>query len=228
MQIIPALIPQTISQISDRVECIVGATDMVQIDMCDGIFVSTVSFPFAPHHSADIERLLGDDEGLPFWDEIEYEFDLMARNASEDSEKWIRMGAGRLVFHVEAEDTLLANLEKLDYFWREKVAIGVAFSRGTDPAVLAPLMPHIDYIQCMGVSKIGYQGHVFDEEVFADIARVKELYPDKLIQVDGAVNAETIVRLRDAGVSRFVVGSAIWKSGNPRDAVFELEDMLRE
>ena len=78
----------------------------------------------------------------------------------------------------------------------------------------------------MGVGKIGYQGHDFDEGVFADIARVRELYPDTLIQVDGAVNTDTIVRLRDVGVVRFICGSAIWKSDNARDAVFELEDLL--
>ncbi len=62
----------------------------------------------------------------------------------------------------------------------------------------------------MGISEIGLQGQEFDERVLDKIRDIKDVNPHILIQVDGSVNNSTIEILEQAGVERFVVGSAFF------------------
>ena len=75
-----------------------------------------------------------------------------------------------------------------------------------------------DYIQLMGIHDIGSQGQPFDEAVFAKIEQMKSRFPNKPISVDGSVNAQTIVRLKNTGADRFIVGSAITLDTQPAAA----------
>ena len=67
----------------------------------------------------------------------------------------------------------------------------------------------------MGIHEIGAQGQPFDTAVFEKIAAVQAAYPDKSITVDGSVNEHTITKLKEAGVDRFIVGSAITLQPDP-------------
>ena len=45
------------------------------------------------------------------------------------------------------------------------LSIGVAIDIQTDLELLFPLIPHIDFVQCMGIDKDGFQGQEFDPKV---------------------------------------------------------------
>ncbi len=48
-----------------------------------------------------------------------------------------------------------------------------------------------------------------------------------MISVDGSVNLDTLPGLREAGVSRFVAGSAVFEGPNPRSAIEQLQSLLQ-
>ena len=70
----------------------------------------------------------------------------------------------------------------------------------------------------MGIDKIGFQGEKFDHKVISYIKEIHKEFPELIISVDGGVKPEYAKPLSDAGVSRLVVGSAIYEGGSPHDA----------
>jgi ribulose-phosphate 3-epimerase len=84
----------------------------------------------------------------------------------------------------------------------------------TDLALLEPYLPDVDYVQFMGIKNIGKQGQPFATEVLNKIAVFRKNHPDTPIQVDGGVNHQSAALLLAAGVSRLIVGSALWHAKN--------------
>ncbi len=85
---------------------------------------------------------------------------------------------------------------------------------------------HIDFVQLMGIAKIGKQGQPFDERTLERAKKLSTKYPDLEIAVDGSVNKETIPKLLDHGVTRFAPGSAIASQSDPVSAYKDLLALL--
>ena len=78
----------------------------------------------------------------------------------------------------------------------------------------------------MGIARIGYQGEQFDERVIDRIKEFKKAYPYSIVSVDGGVNKESAPLLKEAGVDRLVIGSAIFNSGSPEENLQSFEKLL--
>ena len=106
MEIIPAILPKNFKEIEEKVEQIVGTATLVQIDICDGKFVPTVTWPYWKADE-NFEAILREERGMPEWEKINYEFDLMIENPTEDdARKWLSAGAERIVLHRESSKDL--------------------------------------------------------------------------------------------------------------------------
>jgi pentose-5-phosphate-3-epimerase len=101
-ELIPAILPENYKDLLGHVEALEGSVSQVQVDICDGIFVPSKCWPYK-NDSGELEKILEQEEGLPEWEKIDYEIDLMVKNPKEDAEKWIQAGAKRLIFHIESE-----------------------------------------------------------------------------------------------------------------------------
>jgi len=206
---------------------VVGVTHLVQIDICDGKFVSSVTWPMQAYDQKSISSILEEEDGLPYWDSLDFEFDLMVKDAHKQFEFFTRLGAKRVVFHIEAEEEkdLKEFLEALDMYTRENIQIGLALNTNTDIEKLSPFINLVDFVQCMGIEKIGYQGEPFDERVLAQIKDLRIKYPELIISVDGSVNEETAKALVEAGANRLIVGSALMNSYDVRETIKEFENL---
>jgi ribulose-phosphate 3-epimerase len=227
-EIIPALLVKDFSELQGALARVVNIARAVQIDICDGKFVSSITWPMNADDEVSAESILNEEEGLPFWDSLDFEFDLMVLNAHTQFEFFTRLGARRLIFHIEAEENKAAFkefLEGLDMYVRENVEIGLALNTTTSIQELAPFISHIDFVQCMGIEHIGSQGQPFDERVLKQIRELRKLYPELIISVDGSVNEATAPQLVEAGASRLVVGSALLKSSDMRETMRALESL---
>ena len=165
---------------------------------------------------------------MPFWDSIDYEFDLMVKNAHEQFEFFVRLGAKRIIFHIEAEGeiaTFKEFLEGLDMYTRDNVQIGIALNTTTPIEILSPVILSVDFVQCMGIEHIGTQGEPFDDRVLTQVSSLRETYPELIISVDGSVNEHTAPLLVKAGANRLVVGSALMRSYDVRATIHELESL---
>ena len=165
---------------------------------------------------------------MPFWEDIDFEFDLMVADAVENFDIYTKLSPKRIVFHIEAVGNLEEFkhfLEGIDVFIRDSIQIGLAINTTTPIEQIFPLVNDIDFVQCMGIEKIGFQGQDFDERVLSQIKALKEKFPDLIISVDGGVNFKTAPELIQAGVSRLIAGSLILKSQDIRETISELENL---
>ena len=230
MKIIPAVLPQRYNDIVKSVDAVAGSANTIQIDIVDGSFAPNKTWLFNGKDEEIIGEFEREERGLPQWDTINYELDLMMRDPLKHIDRIMMLGPAKIIFHLESfeKEALIDYFEHLPEIVRTTVSFGIAIGIGTPPEDVAPFIPFISTIQCMGIATIGYQGQPFDVRVIAQVRKAKELYPDKTISVDGGVNRASLPLLVEAGADACVVGSTIFQNDNPRGTIKELKDLCRE
>ena len=228
IEIIPSILEESFEKIKNKVGLVRGLAPVVQIDLCDGVFVPSTTWPF----NSSVEdfyfaKIMAGEDGLPFWEEIDYEIDLMVSSAHKSFDKFIKLGPKALIFHIEAEDKAEFKefLESIDPYIRDSIEIGLALNPSTPIEQIDPLINHIDFILCMGNDQIGYQGVTLDEKVYQKIKNLKEKYSEIPIEVDIGVNEKTAPLLVEAGATKLVAGSAIFKSKNIEQAIKKFQNL---
>lgn len=217
--IVPALLEKDFREIKNKLSALRSRVRCVQIDICDGIFVPNSTWPFASggFEDFDFQKIINEEEGMPFWQEFDFELDLMVRDALENFDIYLKLGPKRVIFHLEAVGDVIEFkefLEGLDPYSRDNVEIGVAISPKTPLEKIFPLLSVLDFVQVMGIEQVGFQGHPFSDKSLEYIRALREKFPDLLISVDGAVSLETAPKILVAGAKRLAVGSALWKAGD--------------
>jgi ribulose-phosphate 3-epimerase len=225
VEIIPAVLPKNYEDLKNKVALVRGIVSIVQVDICDGIFVRNITWPFLSkgdeesflENSLDehFRRILNEEEGMPFWEDIDFELDLMVANAVENFDIYTKLGPKRIIFHLEAVGNLEEFhhfLEGIDLYIRDIIQIGVAISPNLPVEQIFPLINNVDFVQVMGIDREGMQGEDFDEHCLEQIKNLKEKFPDLIISVDGGVNFKTAPLLLSAGADRLVIGSAIFNT----------------
>ncbi len=228
-EIIPAVLVQTYDELKNKIALVRGVTPVVQIDICDGQFVPSMTWPFLDtDYDQHFKAILEDREGLPFWEDIDFELDLMVLDAMQNFDSYLKLGPRRVIFHLEAFsdiDECKYFLEGIDPYVRDVTEIGIAINTTTDAQKIFPLVNNVDFIQCMGIAETGKQGQDFDPRVFDQIQAIKNEYPDVVISVDGAVSEKTAKDLVEAGANRLVIGSAIFNSDDIINRVREFQSL---
>ncbi len=175
---------------------------------------------------------------MPFWESLDFEADLMVSNPEKSAHDWIKAGAKRIIIHIESSEFIYDTIKELreEYGYPGEnavdVEIGIGINIETPNEDLYKFLDKnederslADFVQFMGIDKIGYQGQSFDDEVLDKISSLREAYPNVIISIDGGVNFENAKDLVEAGVNRLVSGSAIYDSGNIENAIEELSNL---
>ena len=235
-EIIPAILAKNFDEIENDLGLILGAASFVQIDVCDGFFVPSKSWPFdyasgKPLYDKTFAKIMAQEEGLPYWEDIDYEFDLMVKNPAQKIPDFISAGASRIVVHLDStnDDEIenILNEYSTDEMREFGVEIGLCISATTDMERAEKFIPQAAFVQCMGIKKIGFQEQPFDEDVIDRIISLRQKFPELIISVDGGVNEDTISSLVAAGANRLIVGSAIWDSETPADEITNLQELAQ-
>jgi ribulose-phosphate 3-epimerase len=217
-EIIPAILPKDFAEIEEKIGLIRGFAKTVQIDVCDGQFVPNATWPYRKEDDT-FKKILSEAEGLPGWQDLNFEIDMMVNKPEDHVDEWVSAGATRIIIHVEARGDVAAAVESL----QGRAEIGLALNIETPLSALEPFKDKIQFVQCMGIDHIGFQGQGFDTKVIDKVKEVKAVFPALLVSVDGGVSLETAPLLIEAGVNRLVVGSAIFNSDNAIDALQQLK-----
>ncbi len=239
IEIIPAILPKNYEDLKNKIALMRGIVPIVQIDFCDGIFVNNKTWPFitkATQSVAFLENdldfhflaILNEEEGMPFWEDIDFELDLMVSDAIQNFDIYTKLSPKRIVFHIKAIGDLeeFKNfIEGIDIYIRDSIQIGISINIEIEVEKIFNLINHLDFVQCMGIEKIGFQGQDFDERVLEQIKKLRKEFPDLIISVDGGVNFESAKKLIKAGANRLIAGSVILESLDIAETINKLENL---
>lgn len=229
--ITPAILEKNFSGIKNKLTFLRGQIKCAHIDFADGIFVPNQTWPFTTggFNDFDFRRIINEEDGLPFWQELDFEFDLMVADAIENFDIYIKLGPKRMIFHLSAQKNLEEFehfLEGLDMYIRDNVEIGLAFEPSDDLLIVSKLSHKVDFLHCMGSDKIGFQGETFSKKALENIKFLKTNLSGVVISVDIGVNLENAKIILDAGADRLTVGSSIWKSFDPISALEAFQNLV--
>jgi ribulose-phosphate 3-epimerase len=225
IEIIPAIMPEDLQDLHDKAELVAPYVRMVQLDIMDGRFVKSKTWPyFTSDHS--FEKLLSEDEGLPLWEKIDFEIDLMIDKPETVLDDWITAGAKRLIIHIESTK----NMNNIIKNFRQRFAyspnptersIELVLAKGIETPIdaILPYLEDIDGVQFMGIAHIGYQGEELDERVIDTMREFHIAHPEVILSVDGGVTLDNARILTEAGARRLVSGSGIYKSTNIQETI---------
>ena len=235
-QVLPAIIPTSYEDLTCKMSVVRDIVKLVQVDVCDGKFVPSESWPYIGDEENHFEKMTTEEqEGFPFWEDMDFEADLMIKTTQEAVEKWIRVGAKAVVLHLESSPEILNIVKELRKIYGYSgdslvnVEIGIAINVNTPDEALYEFLESnaegkrfADFVQFMGIDKIGYQGQEFDEKDYQKIKDLRNKYPSVTISVDGGVNFDNYKDLVKAGANKLISGSAIYESENIKEAVEEM------
>lgn len=212
IEIIPAIIPTSYTEIEEKIKKIEGQLERVQVDVVDGEYVPNISWPF---NDSEFDFDFGDGNNeiqeLPYVKYIEYEVDIMAKESHKYFDTFVNLGATRIILHLGVNtDETKEFIEAVSNDVRDGVEIGVAIHHEYDMSIVDKFSNVVDFFQVMGIDKVGFQGNEFTEKTYEIIKYIKSKYPDINISVDGGVKVNMLEELEKAGVSRAIMGSGVW------------------
>ncbi len=234
IEIIPAILSEKYEEIERQLSEVNSLVKWVQIDVVDGVYASSKTWPYINDEKELFSKIIRQEESFPFVEDVNIEVDLMVSDPICDADRWIAVGARRLVIHMKSIG--IEKIKSLAKNIKDK-GVGLVLGYSIDDNIetlesyiseiqsINPDKVMIDGIQCMGIDKEGYQHQSFDERVLKNITAIKELFPYVHIAVDGGVNRDTIKKLIEAGATRLVIGSTIF-SGNPKENITEVQKIV--
>lgn len=217
IEIIPAVLPQSFKELEESLMPLSGVVRQAQVDVVDGRYAKGKTWPYRDR--ATFDKVVQEEHGLPFWDKIDFQFDLMIHNPQLVLKEYIAAGASQLVLHAKSTGVVEAMQIVVDLRAEEignfSVRAGIAVSAQDQPDVLLPFESQFDFVQVMGIDREGRQGEPFDKKALYLVERLRARYPQLPLQVDGGVSMENARELVSAGANRLIVGHAITKADDP-------------
>lgn len=181
------------------------------IDITDGSFSKTPTW-----HDAEVYARA----------EILLEVHLMVTHPELILDEWLAAGVKRVIVHVESflgreEGVLRAISTKCKAHGAE-----LMLSENPNTAVqeLFGYAGSVDSFQFLAVAP-GPSGQEFDERIIKKIEMLREKMPNVMIEVDGGINAEVAVRVRDTGANIVVAASFIFGNSDPHAAFRALQNL---
>ena len=226
-----------------------GEVKRIQIDVCDGKYVSSVSWPFTEFTNVDFEKL-GDksdfDSFLPFWENINYSADLMCENPEKYLQTIVAYGIDEIIIHFRSLQEQLPRQNLADFATHSKegefraivekcklyelnliLAVDVKTDLKEFMKFVQQNIQNINGFQVMGIEKIGFQGQLFVPKSLEIVKKLKKEFPEKLIYFDGGEDEETIPEIVDAGVDIFCVGHFLTKAENFEENLQIIKNLIR-
>lgn len=221
-EVIPAILPDNLLSIQSHFEKVLGMVKKVQIDIVDGEYAPSKTWPFIDMKNYDLLRMVREEEFLPFYDDFVVEIDMLVLHPVEYLSDLLSIGVRSFVIHIDSTDHIKECVKTIK---DAGCNVGLGIKPSLDIALLEPFVSNIDFIQCMGNDKVGFSHVELDEKVLYKITHLKKIYPHLPIQVDIGVNEKTSIELVSAGASGLVSNSTIFNAPNTKEAIMKLKKM---
>ncbi len=181
--------------------------DLVHCDVMDGVYVKNLTF------GMPMIKAIKGISPLPL------DVHLMITEPERYADEFIAAGADYLTFHPEASKDAEQLLKSIQ---AKGVKSGIVLNPNIAFEDHKHLLKYCDVLLVMSVYA-GYGGQKFIE---ASLDKIKEaaayIKAEKLnveIEIDGGVSEENAKRIKEAGATILVAGSAVYKSKDPAKTV---------
>ncbi|GAB3555286.1 ribulose-phosphate 3-epimerase [Arthrobacter tumbae] len=185
----------------------IATADAVHVDVMDNSFVPNLTL------------------GLPVVKRIQavspvpLDVHLMIDDADRWAPEYAAVGAASVTFHAEAAQAPIRLARELR---STGTRAGMALRPATAVEPYLDMLGELDMLLIMTVEP-GFGGQSFLDVTLPKIRRAAEAIRGAdlplVIQVDGGITAETIVRAAEAGATVFVAGSSVYGADDPAEAI---------
>lgn len=224
-EVVPAVLEKDFSKIEKKIKQVEGLVKTVQVDICDGKFVPSKTFASAGCEDSFLKlKKVTKEVGLEL--DMMVDFDAKIKNRFE---KWLNSVSKacpeRVVFHIDSTKRWDEVFEFMKKKENKKIKVGLGIKIQNTSKEIDYLLEkyNFDYVQFMGIEKIGFGGQKISPKVFKKIENFVKKYPEIFVQTDGGVKIENALKLKKSGVCSFVSGSGIYKSENIEKRIKEFK-----
>lgn len=202
----PSILSADFSRLGQELEAI-STADAAHIDVMDGHFVPNLTW------GLPVVKRLKEVSPLPF------DVHLMIEDPDRWAPAYAEVGCESVTFHAEAATAPI----KLARSLRESGAkAGMALRPATAVEPYLDMLTELDMLLVMTVEP-GFGGQAFLDVTLPKIRRAAQAIEgsgaDLILQVDGGITSETIVRAAEAGATCFVAGSSVYGADDLEAAI---------
>lgn len=212
IKIAPSILAADFSKLAEEVKEVEQAgAKLIHIDVMDGHFVPNITMgPIVVEALRPVTKLPLDVH-------------LMINNPDNFIESFAKAGADYITVHVEACPHLHRTIQLIRSFG---VKPGVVLNPHTPVESIQHVLEDIDLVLFMTVNP-GFGGQKFIHSVVPKIKQLADMIKEKdlsiEIEIDGGINAETIIPCAQAGATIFVAGSAIYSKEDRSKALQDIQ-----
>jgi len=214
IKVAPSILSADFAKLGDEVKDVeLGGADYIHVDVMDGHFVPNITI------GPLIVEAIRPVTTLPL------DVHLMIENPDAYIPQFAKAGADIITVHVEACRHLHRTIQLIK---EHGVKPGVVLNPSTPVEMIKHIIEDIEMVLLMTVNP-GFGGQAFIPNVLPKIREVRQLAdqlnPTLEIEVDGGINAETAVLVKEAGANVLVAGSFIYNNSNREEAIWVVRSL---
>ena len=204
----PSLLAADFNSLGSEIKKIYDAgSDMIHLDVMDGIFVPNNSFGIPVIKSLRKKTSIIFDTHLMITDPIRY------------IDQFADCGSDIITFHYESCFDKHAVIDRIKANGKKA---GISIKPGTDPRVLEEFVGEVDLILIMSVEP-GFGGQKFMPGALEKLrfcrSLIDRIKPGVMLEVDGGITLENLPLVTGAGADVIVAGSSVFGAPDVEKAV---------
>ncbi|MEJ6950878.1 ribulose-phosphate 3-epimerase [Natronospora cellulosivora (SeqCode)] len=212
-EIAPSILAADFSKLKQDISKVEKAK-YLHLDIMDGHFVPNISF------GPGIVKAIRPHSNMFF------DTHLMIYEPEKYIQQFADAGSDIITIQVEAVNHLDRVIHQIKDLGCQA---GLSLNPATPLSVLDYIIQELDQVLIMTVNP-GFGGQTFIPQMKEKIKTLREMIDDRgldiRIEIDGGVNLDNILELKQLGVDLFVLGSSIFKTEDPEKTLKELYDKI--